>query len=63
MPTTTTRMPVMLTIPDAAAVLGVHHTTVRQLIHSGELRAKKVGRVWRISATALREFMGDSAPE
>jgi excisionase family DNA binding protein len=37
--------------------LGVHHTTVRKLIASGELRARRVGSVWRISPEALRDFM------
>lgn len=55
----TTRMPVMLTIPDAAAALQVHHRLVRSLIRSGDLRARKVGREWRISADAVREYMGD----
>jgi excisionase family DNA binding protein len=54
-----TRLPVMLTIPDVAAVLQVHHTLVRSLIHSGDLRARKVGSTWRISADAIREYMGD----
>jgi excisionase family DNA binding protein len=55
--------PVILTIPDVAAVLGIHHTSVRALIHSGELRARKVAGAWRISADAISAFMGDSAPE
>jgi excisionase family DNA binding protein len=56
-------LPPILTIPDVAHVMKVHHTTVRQIIHSGELRARKVGAQWRISADALREYMGDGATQ
>jgi excisionase family DNA binding protein len=62
-PDVATHIPPILTIPDVAHLMKVHHTTVRGLIHSRELRARKVGAQWRISADALREYMGDGAPQ
>jgi excisionase family DNA binding protein len=50
-----------LSIPEVAQALRIHHTHVRRLIKTGEIRARKVGNVWRITPAALREFMGDDA--
>lgn len=47
------------TIPEAAALKGVSQDTIRKAIHAIEpplLRAKKVGRGYRISASALEAW-------
>lgn len=47
-------------IYEAAEVLGVHERTIRRHIKTGELKAGKIGRQWRISREALLEY---SAPK
>lgn len=42
-----------LTVDAAADTLGVSPKTVRRLIHRGELRARRLGRVYRIPAAEL----------
>jgi excisionase family DNA binding protein len=39
---------------------GTSESTVRARIESGELAAFRVGRVWRVSAAALAEFIDQS---
>jgi excisionase family DNA binding protein len=55
------RLPLMLTIPETAAVARVGQTTVREAIRSGWLRsvAVKVGAQWRIPRDKLRALLGD----
>lgn len=48
----------MLTIDEAAKVMGVHPRTVLRMIDRGELEASKVGRVWRIAPTAINALTG-----
>ena len=43
----------LLTIDEAAALLRVHPTSVRRLIKRGEIRAIRIGRVWRVNLTPL----------
>lgn len=43
----------MLTVHEAAERLSVHPETIRRLIRRGELNAKKVGAVYRISEDDL----------
>lgn len=43
-------------IYETADILGVHERTVRRLIKDNELKAFKVGRVWRISREAIEEL-------
>lgn len=40
-------------IYETADILGIHERTVRRLIKDSELKAFKVGRVWRISREAI----------
>jgi excisionase family DNA binding protein len=47
----------VMTLEDAAAFLKVSETTVYQLVRSGELKARKVGREWRILKSQLVEFL------
>lgn len=49
-----------LSLSDVARVMGVSERTVRRWIQAGKLRAYKPGRDYRISETALREFIEES---
>ena len=48
------------TIDQIAEILGMHHKTIRKFITEGKLRAKKVGKQWRISGHDLSLFMEDN---
>lgn len=48
----------MLTVEEAARVMGVHPRTVTRMIDRGELEANKVGRVWRIAPQAINALTG-----
>ena len=43
---------------EIAAILGVHHQTVRDWIHEGKLEAVKFGKLWRVPEAALDAFTG-----
>lgn len=43
------------TVQEVADILKVHPHTVRSLIHSGELKAEKIGRGYRIMRSDLAE--------
>jgi excisionase family DNA binding protein len=51
----------VLTVAEAARLLRVGETTVRDLAARGELPGRKLGRQWRFSRRALLEWLG--APE
>jgi excisionase family DNA binding protein len=46
-----------ITTADAAQRLHLHLRTVQRLIRRGELRAVRVGRVWRVPLAALDEYL------
>ncbi len=46
----------MKSIKETADILGVHWQTVRKLVISGELKAVKVGRQWRIEEETIERF-------
>ena len=50
-------VPLLLTIPQAAAVLAVGRTTVYELIGAGDLEAVHIGRSVRVPVDALRVFV------
>lgn len=45
-------------IKEVAGILGISEKTVRRLIKRGELPARRVGGVWRISRDAIRQLLG-----
>lgn len=47
-----------LTLAAAARRLSVDVRTVRRLINRGELRATKIGRVWRIRESEVERLLG-----
>lgn len=44
------------TIYQVAELLSFHHQTIRRMINSGELPAKKYGKEWRIRKMDLEQF-------
>lgn len=48
----------MYSIEEVASMLGVNRNTVRRMLIRGELKGIKVGRLWRIKESDLREFLG-----
>lgn len=44
------------TLQEVAKILKVHENTVRNILKSGGIRGIKVGREWRITGTALKDF-------
>jgi excisionase family DNA binding protein len=47
----------LYSVREVANRLGVHPETVRRLIHDGRLEAVRVGRVLRVDAAAVDEFV------
>lgn len=45
------------TVEDVAQMLSLPHTSVRQLCRTGQLEAFKVGKLWRITRSALVNFI------
>lgn len=50
------RLPLWLTVPQVADVLGLSLGMVNKLIRTGDLESKKVGRLRRIPREALLKF-------
>ncbi len=55
-------LPAVLDILGAAAILDVHPDTIRNWMKSGELRAVKLGRLWRIPRHELLRALGVEPP-
>jgi excisionase family DNA binding protein len=53
----TKALPKLLTIEETAAALRVHSNTVYHLVRRSELRARKVGRSWRIAKQDLLAYL------
>ena len=49
--------PLLLTIPQAAAVLAIGRTTVYELIGAGDLEAVHIGRSARVPVAALEDYV------
>lgn len=45
-----------MTLKEAAALLGVTPDTLRQRIHAGTLKAKKVGRDWTVTPKEVERY-------
>ena len=50
-----------LTVKDAADFAGYHPDTIRKLIGSGEIQAKKWGRDWQVSRKDLERYKSEVA--
>lgn len=56
--TDTTKIePLVFTTEQAAAQLNIGITKTKQLIWSGELRSIKIGRLRRVTASSLKEYV------
>lgn len=51
----------LYTVHDAADMLKVTESTVRNLIHDKRLRAIKIGKEWRIAEKDLLSFLNENA--
>ncbi len=49
-----------LTVAEVAAIMRVSKMTVYRLVHSGELPALRVGRSFRVPASAVDDYLRDS---
>jgi excisionase family DNA binding protein len=47
----------ILTVPQAAAQLQVSERTVYEWLRDGKLPGRKIGKVWRMSADAIADFL------
>ena len=51
----------LFTVDEVARVLNLHVKTVRRFIREGRLPAKRIGKEYRITRSALDEFAGTAA--
>ena len=52
----------LYTVEQAAEVLDLHVKTIRRYIHDGRLKAKRIGKEYRITRADLEEFTGSALP-
>jgi len=51
----------VLTVDDVCGILRLSRRSVMRLIKSGEIRARKIGRVYRISKYAVVDYLNAKA--
>lgn len=51
------KIPVVLTPAEAMDILGVGKNTMYRLLNSGQLRAVRLGRCWKITDIAIEDFV------
>lgn len=56
-PATPSEPPILLTVEEAAGLLGVGRTTAYQLIAIGDLEVVRIGRCTRVPRDAIDEFV------
>lgn len=49
-----------MTLKEAAQLLGVHPDTLRQQVHAGALKARKVGRDWTVTRAEVERYRKES---
>ena len=47
----------ILTVPQAAAQLQVSERTIYEWLRDGKIPGRKIGKVWRMSAEVLNDFL------
>src|SRR5262245_8120080 len=52
----------LYTAEQAAGLLELHVKTIRRYIHEGKLKAKRIGKEYRITRADLEEFTGSPLP-
>lgn len=50
-------LPLVLTVPDLADILNVGRNTAYELVRSGQVKSVRVGTQYRISKTALLDYL------
>ena len=55
--------PKVYTIEQVAEILQVNPRTVNRLLERGELKGRRVGRLWRIPQEALDAYLRGGRPE
>ena len=50
------------TVEQAAGLLDLHVKTIRRYIHQGRLKARRIGKEYRITRADLDEFTGGAVP-
>ncbi len=48
---------ILLHVSDVASLLGVSSQTVYHMIHNGELRSFKSGKVWKIPTADIEHYL------
>ena len=51
------------TVPDAAKILGISQTRVRQLARAGEIEAENINGVWQVAKHSLHSFRESYEPK
>lgn len=51
------------TVEQVAELLNLHPKTVRRFIQDGKLKARKIGKQWRISGADLRDLTGNQGAD
>jgi len=59
----TSSMKQLYTVDEVAERLNLHVKTVRRYIQQGKLPAKRIGKEYRITRSALDEFAGSTPPD
>ena len=54
---TTQRPQLAVSLKEAAQMLGVHVKTVKREIDRGNLRALKIGKVWRVRVAEIEAYL------
>ena len=49
-----------MTLNEAAVILGVTADTLRQQIHAGKLKARKVGRDWHVTPAEVKRYAAEN---
>lgn len=50
----------MLTLDEVCQILRINRKTLRYLINSGQLPYRRIGRIYRISKDAVRQYIATS---
>jgi excisionase family DNA binding protein len=47
---------ILMHVSDAGSILGCSSQTIYKLINTGELKAFKTGKAWKISAQSIKDY-------
>ncbi len=52
----------LLTVQEVAELLQVDDSNVRRMVRRGDLKAVRIGGLWRIRPAVVRQLAGEEAP-